>query len=161
LQFDDQTVLINPTVSSPFVKLSRRQTAPSALQIRSAFSAILMKLPLTLNQRVQGSSPCAPTNKIRVKVTRENPNELAGVTCGVTIQWLGEMSLNPTPEKALAVIFRQINRERLAAHHDALEFPDGQALTCLTKVNWPWFSSIIGLPAARWCEPASAYRLSC
>jgi hypothetical protein len=23
-------------------------------------------------------------------------------------------------------IFRQINKERVAAHHDALEFPDGQ-----------------------------------
>ena len=25
-------------------------------------------------------------------------------------------------------IFRQINKQRLAAHHDALEFPDGQVM---------------------------------
>src|SRR6516165_11501954 len=31
-------------------------------------------------------------------------------------------------------IFRQINKEKLAAHHDALEFPDGKTvlLTCLS-----------------------------
>jgi hypothetical protein len=32
-------------------------------------------------------------------------------------------------------IFRQINKERVAAHHDALEFPDGQfvLLTALAE----------------------------
>jgi hypothetical protein len=28
-------------------------------------------------------------------------------------------------------IFRQINKERVSAHHDALEFPDGQISGCL------------------------------
>jgi hypothetical protein len=58
---------------------------------------------LTLNQRVQGSSPCAPTNKIKRNRLATTPHELVGVTCGVTVQRLGAMSLNPTPEKALAV----------------------------------------------------------
>jgi hypothetical protein len=32
-------------------------------------------------------------------------------------------------------IFRQINKEKVTAHHDALEFPDGQIvlLTCLKE----------------------------
>jgi hypothetical protein len=32
-------------------------------------------------------------------------------------------------------IFRQINKDKVAAHHDALEFPDGQImlLTCLSE----------------------------
>jgi hypothetical protein len=28
--------------------------------------------------------------------------------------------------KHTTAIFRQINKEKIAAHHDALEFPDGQ-----------------------------------
>jgi hypothetical protein len=34
-------------------------------------------------------------------------------------------------------IFRQINKDKAAAHHDALEFPDGQIvlLTCLDEVS--------------------------
>ena len=40
-------------------------------------------------------------------------------------------------------IFRQINQEKRAAHHDALEFPDGQIvlLTCLKQVSRPQFFS--------------------
>jgi hypothetical protein len=38
-------------------------------------------------------------------------------------------------ENYRTAIFRQINKERAAAHHDALEFPDGQValLTSLTE----------------------------
>jgi hypothetical protein len=37
--------------------------------------------------------------------------------------------------KHTTAIFRQINKEKIAAHHDALEFPDGQIvlLTCLSE----------------------------
>ena len=40
-------------------------------------------------------------------------------------------------------IFRQINKDKVTTHHDALEFPDGQIvlLTWLTEVNKPRFSS--------------------
>jgi hypothetical protein len=45
---------------------------------------------LTLNQRVQGSSPCAPTNKIRGfrpdKMTDQRLRRLAGVIPGVTVR---------------------------------------------------------------------------
>jgi hypothetical protein len=37
--------------------------------------------------------------------------------------------------KYKTAVFRQINKERVAANHDALEFPDGQIvlLTCLRE----------------------------
>jgi hypothetical protein len=40
-------------------------------------------------------------------------------------------------------IFRQINKNKAAAHHDALEFPDGEIvlLTCCAKVTKLRFSS--------------------
>ena len=44
-------------------------------------------------------------------------------------------------------IFRQINKEKALAHHDALEFPDGQALllTCLCEGQR---ATVLQLPAA-------------
>ena len=33
-------------------------------------------------------------------------------------------------------IFRQINKDKLTAHHDALEFPDGEIIL-LTDLVWP------------------------
>jgi hypothetical protein len=43
-------------------------------------------------------------------------------------------------------IFRQINKEKVAAHHDALEFPDGQTvlLTCLREGQE---ATVLQLPA--------------
>ena len=48
-------------------------------------------------------------------------------------------------------IFRQINKEKVAAHHDALEFPDGQVvlLTCLREGQE---ATVLQLPA----EPGTA-----
>ena len=48
-------------------------------------------------------------------------------------------------------IFRQVNKERVAAHHDALEFPDGQLvlLTCLKEGQE---ATVLQLPA----EPKTA-----
>ena len=44
-------------------------------------------------------------------------------------------------------IFRQINKDRVVAHHDALEFPDGQLvlLTCLSEGQQ---ATVLQLPAA-------------
>jgi hypothetical protein len=44
-------------------------------------------------------------------------------------------------------IFRQINKDKVVAHHDALEFPDGQLvlLTCLSEGQQ---ATILQLPAA-------------
>src|SRR5262249_21514491 len=45
-----------------------------------------------------------------------------------------------------AAIFRQINREKFAAHHDALEFPDGQ-IVLLTLLNEGQQATVLQLPA--------------
>ena len=43
-------------------------------------------------------------------------------------------------------IFRQINKEKVAAHHDALEFPDAQ-ITLLTCVREGQKATVLQLPA--------------
>jgi hypothetical protein len=48
-------------------------------------------------------------------------------------------------------IFRQVNKEEMAAHHDALEFPDGQ-IVLLTRLNEGQLATVLQLPA----EPKSA-----
>jgi hypothetical protein len=48
-------------------------------------------------------------------------------------------------------IFRQINKASLAAHHDALEFPDGQ-ITLLTALAEGQRATVLQLPA----EPKTA-----
>jgi hypothetical protein len=53
--------------------------------------------------------------------------------------------------KHKTAIFRQINKEKIAVHHDALEFPDGQIalLTCLREGQE---ATVLQLPA----EPKTA-----
>ena len=48
-------------------------------------------------------------------------------------------------------IFRQINKEKIAAHHDALEFPDGQKVL-LTFLSEGQQATVLQLPA----EPKTA-----
>jgi hypothetical protein len=48
-------------------------------------------------------------------------------------------------------IFRQINKDKVAAHHDALEFPDGRTVL-LTRLCEGQSATVLQLPA----EPASA-----
>ena len=48
-------------------------------------------------------------------------------------------------------IFRQIHREKIAAHHDALEFPDGQ-IVLLTTLCEGQRATVLQLPA----EPKTA-----
>jgi len=43
-------------------------------------------------------------------------------------------------------IFRQINKDRLAAHHDALEFPDGHVVL-LTSLREEQEATVLQLPA--------------
>src|SRR5262249_60408481 len=43
-------------------------------------------------------------------------------------------------------IFRQINKERVAAHHDSLEFPDGR-IVLLTFLNEDQQATVLQLPA--------------
>ena len=48
-------------------------------------------------------------------------------------------------------IFRQVNKDEMAAHHDALEFPDGQ-IVLLTRLKEGQPATVLQLPA----EPKSA-----
>ncbi len=48
-------------------------------------------------------------------------------------------------------IFRQVNKDRLAAHHDALEFPDGRTML-LTLLCGGQAATVLQLPA----QPATA-----
>jgi hypothetical protein len=43
-------------------------------------------------------------------------------------------------------IFRQINKEKVAAHHDALEFPDG-GIVLLTSLSEGQQATVLQLPA--------------
>jgi len=73
---------------------------------------------------------------------------LAGeVKCAPTslLSWRGTVINHKT------AIFRQINKEKVAAHHDALEFPDGQ-IVLLTFLREGQKATVLQLPA----EPKTA-----
>jgi hypothetical protein len=53
--------------------------------------------------------------------------------------------------KDKTAIFRQINKEKVTTHHDALEFPDGQ-IVLLTSLREGQQATVLQLPA----EPRSA-----
>jgi hypothetical protein len=53
--------------------------------------------------------------------------------------------------KHRTAIFRQINKDKVAAHHDALEFPDGQ-IVLLTFLREGQQATVLQLPA----EPKTA-----
>jgi hypothetical protein len=53
--------------------------------------------------------------------------------------------------KHSTAIFRQINKDKVAAHHDALEFPDGQ-IVLLTMLKEGQQATVLQLPA----EPKTA-----
>jgi len=53
--------------------------------------------------------------------------------------------------KHTTAIFRQVNKQRVAAHHDALEFADGQ-IVLLTLLAEGQQATVLQLPA----EPTTA-----
>ena len=57
--------------------------------------------------------------------------------------------LFPWRERALnytTAIFRQVNKDKVAAHHDALEFPDGRSVL-LTLLCEGQHATVLQLPA--------------
>src|SRR5262249_35241160 len=66
----------------------------------------------------------------------------------VTYQSIGMFPLTHQTIRRKTAIFRQINKERVATNHDALEFPDGQIvlLTCLIEGQR---ATVLQLPAER------------
>ena len=64
----------------------------------------------------------------------------------VTCQPIGMLGWRDKVIKYKTAIFRQVNKERVAAHHDALEFPDGQ-IVLLTCVREGQEATVLQLPA--------------
>jgi len=64
------------------------------------------------------------------------------VTCQTTglFPWRNKVVNHTT------AIFRQVNKQRLAAHHDALEFPNGQ-IVLLTLLAEGQQATVLQLPA--------------
>src|SRR5580698_10061470 len=73
---------------------------------------------------------------------------------GTELSFAGEVTCLPTGlfpwrERAInhrTAIFRQTNKERAAAHHDALEFPDGR-IVLLTLLCEGQAATVLQLPA--------------
>ena len=84
----------------------------------------------------------------------ENASVAVCVRPGTELSFADEITCLPTGllgwrDKVIehkTAIFRQINKEKITAHHDALEFPDGQIvlLTCLSEGQQ---ATVLQLPA--------------
>jgi len=84
----------------------------------------------------------------------EDADTAVCVMPGTELSFTGEiackqMGLFPWRDRMIGyktAIFRQINKDRLAAHHDALEFPDGR-IVLLTMLCEGQQASVLQLPA--------------
>jgi hypothetical protein len=89
----------------------------------------------------------------------EDVNVAVCVLPGTELSFLQEVAWLPTGliawrDKVIehkTAIFRQIHREKIAAHHDALEFPDGRTVL-LTTLFEGQQATVLQLPA----EPKTA-----
>ena len=64
----------------------------------------------------------------------------------VRCESMGLLAWRHTVINYKAAIFRQINKEKVAAHHDALEFPDGR-IVLLTSLCEGQQATVLQLPA--------------
>ena len=79
---------------------------------------------------------------------------------GTELAFSGEVACLPTGllawrSKAInhqTAIFRQVNKDKPAAHHDALEFPDGR-IVLLTLLREQQAAAVLQLPAQPKTEP--------
>jgi hypothetical protein len=65
---------------------------------------------------------------------------------GLPVARRGLLGWRRKPVRYYTAIFRQINKEMLNVHHDALEFPDGQVML-LTTVAVDQKATVLQLPA--------------
>src|SRR5215831_2142090 len=105
---------------------------------------------LTTRDFGTGTRGFAASEDVSVAVCVHPGTELsfaAAITCLPTglLPWRGKVVEYNT------AIFRQINKEKIAAHHDALEFPDGQ-IVLLTTLCEGQQATVLQLPA----EPKTA-----
>ena len=100
---------------------------------------------LTTRDFGMGTRGFAPSEDASVAVCVQPGTELSFAR-EVTCQSIGMLGWRDKVIKHKTAIFRQINKERIAAHHDALEFPDGQIvlLTCLREGQE---ATVLQLPA--------------
>jgi hypothetical protein len=88
----------------------------------------------------------------------ENANVAVCIRPGTELSFTRQIECTPAGmfawrERALphkTAVFRQINKEQAAAHHDALELPDGQ-IVLLTSLREGQQATVLQLPA----EPKS------
>jgi hypothetical protein len=84
----------------------------------------------------------------------ENPGVAVCVLPGTELAFAREVERLPArlwawQERVIkhtTAIFRQINKERVATHHDSLEFPDGQ-IVLLTSLSEDQEATVLQLPA--------------
>jgi hypothetical protein len=89
----------------------------------------------------------------------DDPGLAVCVMPGTELAFAGEVACLPTgllgwKTKTInhqTAIFRQVNKDKFAAHHDALEFPDGRAVL-LTLLCEGQAATVLQLPA----QPATA-----
>ena len=89
----------------------------------------------------------------------ENPSVAVCVLPGTELSFADEVrclsiGLLAWRDKVIShktAIFRQVNKDKVAAHHDALEFPDGQ-IVLLTSLSEGQQATVLQLPA----EPKTA-----
>ena len=89
----------------------------------------------------------------------DDPGLAVCVMPGTELAFAGEVACLPTgllgwKTKTInhqTAIFRQVNKDKLAAHHDALEFPDGRTVL-LTLLCEGQAATVLQLPA----QPATA-----
>ena len=100
---------------------------------------------LTTRDFGMGTRGFAPSEDASVAVCVRPGTELSFAR-EVTCQSIGMLGWRDKIIKHKTAIFRQINKERVAAHHDALEFPDGRIvlLTCLREDQE---ATVLQLPA--------------
>ena len=92
----------------------------------------------------------------------ENPNVAVCVLPGTELAFADEVKrlqfrLWPWHDNVIkhkTAIFRQINKEKVHAHHDALEFPDG-GIVLLTSLSEGQQATVLQLPA----EPKTAIEI--
>jgi hypothetical protein len=92
-----------------------------------------------------GTRGFADTDNLRMAVCLMPGTELAfagSVTCLPT----GLFSWKSKPIDHQTAIFRQVNKEKAAAHHDALEFPDAR-IVLLTLLREGQVATVLQLPA--------------
>jgi len=105
---------------------------------------------LTTRHFGTGTRGFAASEDVSVAVCVRPGTELSfadAITCLPTglIPWRGKVVEYKT------AIFRQINKEKIVAHHDALEFPDGR-IVLLTTLCEGQRATVLQLPA----EPKTA-----